>query len=181
MVSLTKRLRSFVKRDTMSSIPQKTTTVEQASLMISTSEELSEMFSPQMESASSQAGPTHEELGRSSPSQPSWNSEFFVESEDNFGNLRVMESEQLNGILDKAATAVYGERAATYGHPRENFQRIADLFTAYLGRSVSVVDVANLMILVKVARLQESPNHEDSIVHIAGYAAAMARAVGIDG
>ncbi len=39
-------------------------------------------------------------------------------------------------------------------------------------------DVAMLMILLKIARLAETPNHRDSIVDIIGYAACYAEMVG---
>jgi hypothetical protein len=37
-----------------------------------------------------------------------------------------------------------------------------------------------MMILLKMARLMETPNHRDSYVDMAGYAATGARVVGID-
>lgn len=83
-------------------------------------------------------------------------------------------------ILDEVKRIVHGGREEHYGHPKENFQRIAGLWTSYLGYPISLTDVANLMVLVKIARLQNSPTHKDSIMDIAGYAAALARAVGID-
>ena len=92
-------------------------------------------------------------------------------------------------ILTEALAAVYGERQASYGHPRVNFKRIADLWNGYLdaicadgsGRSVlGTTDVAAMFVLVKMARLMETPTHRDSWVDIAGYAEAGARAVGVD-
>jgi len=52
-----------------------------------------------------------------------------------------------------------------------NFKRIADLWSAHLATKISTVDVAILLTLVKVARLKNSPDHRDSWVDIAGYAA----------
>ena len=80
---------------------------------------------------------------------------------------------------------MYGPRQAAYGHPRENFQRIAALWNGWLNaRGVDYVftaaDTADFLVLVKMARLLESPAHRDSHVDIAGYAAARARAVGLD-
>lgn len=72
-------------------------------------------------------------------------------------------------ILDDAKAAVEARRPV-YGSPTPNFKRIAALWSAYLQESISLTDVANLMILVKVARLQETPNHRDSWLDIAGYA-----------
>ena len=74
-------------------------------------------------------------------------------------------------VLAKALELVTGEREADYGTPEENFTRIADMWTAYLGKDVSPPDVAAMMALVKVARLANTPYHEDSWVDLAGYAA----------
>lgn len=80
-------------------------------------------------------------------------------------------------ILEAAEKAV-NERHLAYGSPARNFKRIADLWAAYLGHEVSMTDVANLMILVKIARLQETPAHTDSLVDIAGYAQCTAELSG---
>jgi len=78
-------------------------------------------------------------------------------------------------ILDEAERAVYGDRARDYGHPRDNFRRIAELWSAFLsGRgsgfypSLTGEETALMMALVKIARLQETPDHRDSWVDIAG-------------
>jgi hypothetical protein len=82
-------------------------------------------------------------------------------------------------VLAAAAEHTQGRRQADYGPPAINLgQRTADLFTAYVTNMPSLeftaVDVCNLMILLKVARLQHDPDrpHFDSLVDIAGYASA---------
>ena len=67
-------------------------------------------------------------------------------------------------------TAVRGER---YGHPAENFARIASLWEPILGVEVSPQQVGLAMIAVKLARLIETPDDEDSIRDLAGYAATL--------
>ena len=87
---------------------------------------------------------------------------------------------ELTPILDAAAAHTKGEREHDYGPPRINLgERTASLFAAYvLGMhdpsSWTATDVCNMMILLKVARLQERPHepHFDSLVDIAGYASA---------
>lgn len=80
-------------------------------------------------------------------------------------------------LLEQATSIVTGARAAVYGGPEDNFRRIANLWNAYIAdtRHVDVDlqphDVAALMILMKVARLEESPGHFDSWLDVAGYAA----------
>lgn len=97
-------------------------------------------------------------------------------------------------ILQEAQRVVFGARQGVYGHPRDDFAKIALLWTSYcdaktqgssprLGRIVvpfTPQDVAYMMILLKMARLMESPDHRDSIVDIAGYAETAARVVGLD-
>lgn len=83
-------------------------------------------------------------------------------------------------ILEEAQEIIYGDREQTYGDPGKNLRNIANLWEMYLhGRglyddaadSLRPEDVALMMILLKVARLINTPNHRDSLVDIAGYAA----------
>lgn len=81
----------------------------------------------------------------------------------------------MTDILQEASELINGDRAHTYGPVTDNFQRIADLFAAYLGETdtdeLDPYDVANLMILVKLARIKNAGYHRDSYADIAGYAA----------
>ena len=70
-------------------------------------------------------------------------------------------------ILDAAKAAVTGPRLQDYGEPAENFARIADYWSTYLGREIQGHDVAMMMVLLKVAR----GVGEDTCVDAAGYAA----------
>lgn len=88
-------------------------------------------------------------------------------------------------LLDEAKKIVTGARRQAYGNPEDNFQRIADMWNVYLSirfrdtpanaAVLSTMDVCQLMILMKTVRLVESPNHHDSLVDQAGYAACAAR------
>ncbi len=73
--------------------------------------------------------------------------------------------------LDTAAFAVTGERQEDYGSPEDNFRRIAYLWGSYLDHGIDTSDVAAMMVLLKIARIRSSPDHMDSWVDIAGYAA----------
>jgi hypothetical protein len=82
-------------------------------------------------------------------------------------------------VLEAAAGHTKGDRHLNYGHAAINLgERTADLFSAYVRNMGTVeftaTDVCNLMILLKVARLQENPAdpHFDSLVDIAGYASS---------
>lgn len=74
-------------------------------------------------------------------------------------------------ILQKAEICVCGHREQEYGSPENNFQTIADLWRAYKGVDFTAVDVAMMMALLKIARIQSGTATEDSFVDLAGYAA----------
>lgn len=74
-------------------------------------------------------------------------------------------------ILDTAKEYVTKDRAASHGDMERNFTRIADLWSAHLGITVTAVDVALMMVLLKVARAGSNPAHLDNWVDMAGYAA----------
>lgn len=78
------------------------------------------------------------------------------------------------------ATEVVGGRGKSYGALEDNFVRIVRLWNAHLvNRYPQVVelvqldaqDVSMMMALMKIARLANDPNHHDSWVDVAGYAA----------
>jgi hypothetical protein len=74
-------------------------------------------------------------------------------------------------ILQQADKAINGQRELDYGSPEDNFSLIARLWSEYLGRSVSTVDVAMMMCLLKIARIKSGGGTGDSFVDLAGYAA----------
>lgn len=78
--------------------------------------------------------------------------------------------------LNKANSIVNGARADQYGGPEDSFARIAALWSSYCSSTsqevvFSTADVACMMALLKIARLRNSPDHDDSWVDLAGYAA----------
>lgn len=79
-------------------------------------------------------------------------------------------------LLDKAKSAV-ANRGLNYGTPKDNFVRIARLWAVHLQNrynevfAIDAIDVALMMDLVKTARLENTPNHLDSWIDKAGYAA----------
>ncbi len=79
--------------------------------------------------------------------------------------------------LDMATQCVLQDRASQYGGMEDNFGRIANFWSVYLGRKVYPADVAAMMALLKIARLRANPGHDDSWVDLAGYAACGAECV----
>ena len=87
-------------------------------------------------------------------------------------------------ILELAAEAVTGDRRRDYGSPKENHERISILWNAYiscrdkdLGEPITALDVANMMILLKIARSCNTPT-KDTYIDIAGYAQCAAEISG---
>jgi len=74
-------------------------------------------------------------------------------------------------ILNKAESLVNGPRAKQYGDAHENHARIAQMWSVLLDKPVTIQQVYQCMVAVKLARLVVTPDHEDSWVDICGYGA----------
>lgn len=74
-------------------------------------------------------------------------------------------------ILAEADRLTHGDRNKNYGTPLVNHQRIAQLWSVWLETEITPAQAAMCLALVKVARLIETPDHEDSPVDLAAYAA----------
>ena len=90
-----------------------------------------------------------------------------------------------------AAELSVKDREGHYGSPQQNFDRIAALWNVILAGKlghdyddeidelksryyeISAADVAMMMVAVKLSRLIETPDHDDSAVDLAGYAALL--------
>lgn len=81
-------------------------------------------------------------------------------------------------ILNRAIDLVDGDRQDTHGEKEENFQNIAVLWSAYLGMDLIPQDVANMMVLLKVARTKTGKFNIDDYVDMAGYAGCGAELAG---
>ena len=80
-------------------------------------------------------------------------------------------------VLRDAENAVSHDRNTIYGAPEDSFGTIARHWTALFGWKVEPYQVALALALLKVARLQGNPEHMDSWVDLAGYAACGAETV----
>lgn len=72
--------------------------------------------------------------------------------------------------LSHASQLIEGPRQQSYGHPRENFARLAQRFEQHLGADVEPWRVALLLAELKLARLANG-YHTDSVVDAIGYLA----------
>jgi len=80
--------------------------------------------------------------------------------------------------VDMVAQCVCKDRNATYGSVEDNFRNIADLWSWWLRKrgiltepdaGLTVLDVAQMMGMVKIARKLTSPEHLDNWIDDAGY------------
>lgn len=80
-------------------------------------------------------------------------------------------------ILEAADRCVNGERDQQYGSPENNFAAIAALWMVYHETKYrkpvffTSDDVANMMALLKIARIASGQTKEDNYIDLAGYAA----------
>lgn len=79
------------------------------------------------------------------------------------------ESEQ--DWLKKAHDIVHGDREKTYGDPGKNLRLIAQYWSAHTGITLTETDVCIMMMMLKIARLRNDQEHDDSWIDIIGYAA----------
>lgn len=74
-----------------------------------------------------------------------------------------------------------GLRQQNYGHPNQDFQRTAGMWTAFLshklkpGEVITMEEMALMMGQLKMSRLASTPGHRDSIVDLIGYAICYSR------
>lgn len=74
-------------------------------------------------------------------------------------------------IIGDANAAINGPRDRDYGSAHQNFGRTAKMWSAFKGVEFTPTDVAAFLAMLKLSRLANSPDHEDSWVDLVGYAA----------
>lgn len=88
--------------------------------------------------------------------------------EPNDEQVSIHKSVEINPLLSEANTIVT-DRHAKYGHPKEDFTRIAGMWSSYLGHPITASDVACMMIQLKLSRSKASYGR-DNMVDVVGYA-----------
>lgn len=73
--------------------------------------------------------------------------------------------------LSRALDVVSHRGNRQNGDPGPHFVKLAQLWSAYLGREIGPQDVAVLLMLLKISRVSRSPAAFDHWVDICGYAA----------
>lgn len=79
-------------------------------------------------------------------------------------------------IAMKAASLVSGDREKTHGVKKTNFENIARIWNAWLHSrprwaDLTAADVAKMMVLLKVARMESGDFNLDDALDACGYAA----------
>lgn len=74
-------------------------------------------------------------------------------------------------ILEEAQKLTTEDRQSVYGHPADDFKKVATMAKPILESNIDpTLKHALYMMQVKIARLLNTPDHIDSVVDIAGYA-----------
>lgn len=76
--------------------------------------------------------------------------------------------------FDAAIQVVTSDRGMKYGHPSDDFARVAHMAQGIEECRDPKIRHALYMILVKVSRLVQTPDHLDSVIDISGYARTIA-------
>lgn len=71
-------------------------------------------------------------------------------------------------LLDEVRITL-SDRGHIYGNASLNHRRISELWSGYFDSYISPEQVAMAMLLVKISRLSQSSDHEDSIKDMLGY------------
>jgi len=74
-------------------------------------------------------------------------------------------------VLNQAEQLINGPRAQDYGDARENFGRVAQVWSALLDQHIEPEQVALCMTALKMCRLAKTLDHTDSWIDAAGYIA----------
>lgn len=76
-------------------------------------------------------------------------------------------------VLAEAANVINGERMDQYGTPEDSFDLIASYWSIFLaanrGKALNPKRVAQMMVLLKIARMQYGEDKWDNYVDAAGY------------
>lgn len=81
-------------------------------------------------------------------------------------------------FCSEAAGLVSGDRQEAHGDANECHQKIADLWSAYLRKPLKPVDVAKMMVLLKLARSGSGKHNDDDYVDMIGYSALCGQMAG---
>lgn len=73
--------------------------------------------------------------------------------------------------IETARALITGDRHRAYGPAERNLQSIADLWSFYMDTEIDAVQAANMMALMKIARMKTDAKKEDNYFDAIGYLA----------
>jgi hypothetical protein len=80
---------------------------------------------------------------------------------------------RMESVLQEAERLINGDRRASYGHPLDEYERLAAFISIALADNLNEPITAEqamlLMVLLKLNRHISDPQHRDSLVDAAGY------------
>lgn len=76
--------------------------------------------------------------------------------------------------LDHVKEIITKDRQATHGEAENSFAAIASFWGLYLNQTITPEQVAEMMVLFKMARQMGNPHHADNLQDMIGYAAIAA-------
>ena len=84
-------------------------------------------------------------------------------------------------ILKTAEALIAGERAKAHGDACRSFEKLAAVWSAMTGATITAAQACIMLAQLKQVRAWGSPGHEDSWVDAAGYAALGGEIAGGEG
>jgi hypothetical protein len=81
---------------------------------------------------------------------------------------------QAKQILTQSA-AIIDNRAKDYGNVIDSFERAATLATMILQKSITIYDISMISMVIKLSRISNNNNHEDSYMDAINYLAFAAQ------
>lgn len=83
---------------------------------------------------------------------------------------RILVGDPAPRVVREALRLVSSDRQARYGSPRDNIERIRVRWSQVCGVELTLSQVCLMMADLKIARLVNDPEHEDSWIDLVGYA-----------
>jgi hypothetical protein len=81
-------------------------------------------------------------------------------------------------ILLEAHTLITSDRQKDYGHPADDYAKVAEIFNGLTGVQLSVEEAVMFPLAMKLARIRTARDHDrwhhDSVVDAAGYLGCLA-------
>jgi uncharacterized phage protein gp47/JayE len=82
---------------------------------------------------------------------------------------QVYTDDTIREIIEKVQNIVAYDREITHGNRKTNHDNIAKMWSSYLDKKITGLDVALMMVLLKTARTKTGSYNPDDFIDMAGY------------